>query len=568
MPNGSSKAKQNKAPGPLWAWALGYAALLAVCVCLVYYWRVFYYFTMWPAKTLTLAAMGVATVLYVLTFLTFRFVKSFNGRVTAAIVCCGVLFCFANPPMQAPDEANHFLRLYAISMGRFNFDAQRTYPDDVDLVMHSFGWAWANHNNGYGVKEYYVLEDPEDENSTHIMDERIDITMCFKNYYAGLADIKAGVYDPGVKQGEPLVVMLLPYLPGALFMALARLLGFSALGCLYAGRLANLLVYAALCFVALQGCKRYKPVFVAFMLLPLSLFIGASLNYDSLLMGLYFVIASFYCKDEIYDKDLAVFLAAFVVINIVKPWISLLWLALPLVLPKTAWKTRLKKAHYAAACIALALAATWATAWYGVHFRYNYGVIGRMLPDVVQGSQLSFILSNIPRFIAITVGTLYENNLFLGQLGLFGSIDLAIPLVNLLSPLVLFLAAALSVHEKSSLKAKPAAGLFLLALTYTAGVIAAMYITYTPVGMVRVIGLQARYFLPPFLLLFILLAALLSHRLEVVQAGPGGEKALQFGFVLCAGFAVVAAVLLFQHYYIGPVGQVLRVVETAAGLVA
>ena len=35
----------------------------------------------------------------------------------------------------------------------------------------------------------------------------------------------------------------------------------------------------------------------------------------------------------------------------------------------------------------------------------------------------------------------------------------------------------------------------LPALVYAAGAMAAMYITYTPVGMVRIVGLQARYFL-------------------------------------------------------------------------
>ena len=59
---------------------------------------------------------------------------------------------------------------------------------------------------------------------------------------------------------EPIVVMILPFLPQALGIALARLLGFGALGCLYAARLANLAVYAGLCYAALRGCRRYQPV--------------------------------------------------------------------------------------------------------------------------------------------------------------------------------------------------------------------------------------------------------------------------------------------------------------------
>ena len=119
-------------------------------------------------------------------------------------------------------------------------------------------------------------------------------------------------------------------------------MGFGALGCMYAARLANLAAYAALCWLALRNCKRYKPVFLAFMLLPLSLYMAASVSYDATLLGFYYLVASFYCKDEITDRDIGLFLFAFVMMNVAKPYINLLWLVLPIVLPKSAWKTRWK----------------------------------------------------------------------------------------------------------------------------------------------------------------------------------------------------------------------------------
>ena len=144
-----------------------------------------------------------------------------------------------------------------------------------------------------------------------------------------------------------------------------------------------------------------------------------------------------------------------------------------------------------------------------------------------------------------------QNEFFIGQLGVFGSLDLPIPLLNILCPAVLLFCAALSVHEKSSLRPLPAAGLGALGVVYIAGAMTAMYITYTPVGMVRVIGLQARYFLPVFLMLLVLVAALLSHVLEPKLAGTG--KALNVALVTAGGTAMLGAVLLFQHWFIGPV---------------
>lgn len=50
---------------------------------------------------------------------------------------------------------------------------------------------------------------------------------------------------------EPVSFLVIPFLPGAVGMALARLLGFGALGCLYGGRIVNLLAYTLLCALAL-----------------------------------------------------------------------------------------------------------------------------------------------------------------------------------------------------------------------------------------------------------------------------------------------------------------------------
>lgn len=46
--------------------------------------------------------------------------------------------------MQTPDETDHYLRIYAISMGHFDFDAARGYPEDVNELVAAFPGAWVN----------------------------------------------------------------------------------------------------------------------------------------------------------------------------------------------------------------------------------------------------------------------------------------------------------------------------------------------------------------------------------------------------------------------------------------
>lgn len=535
---------------PAWAgWLLGLAPVTALAVGLVYYWRVFYSFDRMAAGLFTLLACTVAWALYLAVFLAVRLGRSFAGRAAVCIFVCGALFCFANPPLQAPDETDHYLRSYAISLGRLDFDADRGYPEDVDRLLAAFPGAWVNAHTSVGWGENSQGAEALYDSSGYALKqwgedgEVLSVADSFAQYLSG---------EPAKeKVTEPISLMILPFVPQALGMVLARLVGLGALGCLYAGRLANLACYTLLCWLALRGCRRYQPVFLGVMLLPLSLYMAASLSYDATLLGFYYLVASYYCRDEIRDRDVYAFFAAFVLMNVAKPYINLLWIVLPLILPRRAWKTRWEKWQVALAGLAGAVVVTRFIEWYGVAFRHNYGTIERMIEGVEQLPQLAFILSNPLRYIAVLFGTLYENEFFIGQLGVFGSLDLPIPLLNILCPAVLLFCAALSVHEKSSLRPLPAAGLGALGVVYIAGAMTAMYITYTPVGMVRVIGLQARYFLPVFLMLLVLVAALLSHVLEPKLAGTG--KALNVALVTTGSTAVLGAVLLFQHWFIGPV---------------
>ncbi|MEG0878223.1 MAG: hypothetical protein RSF00_06045, partial [Oscillospiraceae bacterium] len=58
-------------------------------------------------------------------------------------------------------------------------------------------------------------------------------------------------------------------------------------------------------------------------------------------------------------------------------------------------------------------------------------------------------------------------------------------------------------------------------------------------------------FIPAFLMLLVLLSALLSRILE--PADKSQKTACLYGLWISGSFAVLSGILLFQHYYIGPV---------------
>ncbi|MFI3168576.1 MAG: DUF2142 domain-containing protein [Faecalibacterium sp.] len=548
--------KWSAIPKAVWL-AGGFLLSEAALMVLVYYWRVFYYLDArsFPNALLSGCVLGFGAVVYGLCLALAR-VKNLPVKAAIAAFAVGLIFVFANPPLQVPDEQVHFLRAYAISEGHFDFDQSRAYPETIDLFIASFPGAWVNANTSQGMRENDGGEEEAYSSAGYALKQYgedgsvLGVADAFAAYFAGdTTDLSA--------VEEPLSFTIFPYLPAALGMAIARLFGAGALGCFYAGRIANLACYALLCYAALKNCKRFGAVFLILMFLPMSLYMAASLNYDALLLGFYWYALSFLCKDWAPDKtlskrDLLCFFAVFVGMNIIKPWISLLFLAVPFLLPATAWVgQKCKKWQYALGCMGGALGVTGFVTWYGNAFRSNYAPVERMLGSTVNGGeQLVFVLSNPLRYIAVMVGTLYENDFFVGQLGLFGSLDLPISLINMVSPLMLLLGAVLAANHKNTLRPLPAAGLGLLSVCYIGGVLTALYLTYTPVGMVRIIGLQARYFLPVFAMLGILLAAGLG---KLLRPTGSEETAHAVAFWSAAAFGLVGGVLLFQHYFIGPV---------------
>ena len=533
-----------------WAFVLALGALAGVA--LSYYWRVFYGLDargvppLWPTAFCTVLGAGAAGAALAL-----RQIRDFARRGAFCILLCGALFVFANPPLQTPDETEHYLRTYAISMGRFDFDAERGYPEDVTRLMQAFPGAWVNAHTSAGVGEDPDTGEEQPYNTAGYALKQYGKDGAVQSIADSFARYLSGEDSGGDPVTEPISFLILPFLPGALGMALARLPGLGALGCLYAGRLGNLLAYTLLCWLGLRAAQKARPAFLCIMLLPISLYMGASLSYDATLLGCYYLMLALLTRTRWTTREALLYALACIFANGPKPYLNLLWVALPLLLAKREWTAKGSRGAWVALCAAGSLAMTLFVEQYGVLMRHNYGTIARQGGAAVNGGgQLAFILQNPLRYIAVLLGTLYENDGFLGQTGLFGWKDLPIAFLNLTGPLVLLAAALLCTPRGQSLGRRRLGGLGVFAALYGVGAMTAMYITYTPVGMVRIVGLQTRYFLPLWLLLVVAVAAL-ARRVLAPRLTTARAQALA-GFLAGMGYAVTVK-LLFQHYFVGPV---------------
>ncbi len=523
-------------------WLCGYFFVLLCGVGLVYYWRVAYSLGAGMpgfAAATTLIICGGFSAVYLLVFLAAHFFKQNLALKTAVLVfLAGLCFVFANPPMQAPDETMHFLRAYAVGSGQFLFDEKQQFPNDVNLLVRDFPGAYINGVSG----EKLAPDDPT-------------IADAFARYSA---DKAAGAVAPGAFTP---VQQLVPYFPQALGVAVGRLFGADALACMYLARAANLLCYAVLCGYAAAVIRRFSAVLIALAISPVSLFMAGSCSSDGLFMGLTWIFIALCLSDVVTKKRLAVLALCFGLTFHAK-YTTLALLPLLLLLPFEQKPRKGKKALSAAAqrwgVLAVCLAAgviVYALLTGYTALASNYGRVPYADTGVDPGRQLAFVFSNLPRYLAVLLYSVYRDKANLFTIGNFGWMDMTVPFVSYFAPLFLLFASGVSALEGAREKLRTAwvflaTAVLMYGFTYTG-----MYLTSTPVSLPEINGVQTRYLLGALFALFALASMLMGRTMALQNLRPGlpqktppAWRVLHYGFC----FALVSALLLFQAYYIGP----------------
>jgi uncharacterized membrane protein len=173
----------------------------------------------------------------------------------------GVAQVFIVPPLQVPDEGDHWFRAWAMTDGQLTSDAQRsltlpgTFARTVDLYTS-------------------LVSD------TTVLPKSLDGQAGFTGY----EDLFNGPASPDRISVTSRVSSYGPmgYLPQATGIGLGRLLGASPLACFYLARLANLLAAIAFLFLAIRLAPFGKQLFVLLALLPMTMFELASVSCDAL----------------------------------------------------------------------------------------------------------------------------------------------------------------------------------------------------------------------------------------------------------------------------------------------
>lgn len=482
---------------------------------------------------------------YLLGDLSLKPLASFHARYDLIfwVLCIvfGLLFVIAVPPMYAPDETNHFARAYMLAHGNIlpTVESGRAVGY-VSRDFTDFLASWNSQTWKAGSKlPFSTLND--------------------------LFTTAASSTDNAVAVDFPYPYLsFFMYIPQAIGILIGRLF-FHLFGAesyyniyvqLLFARLANLTAYLIVIFIAIRIIPVYKRTLAILTLMPMSVFIASSCSYDVYMYTVCILYTALVLRYT-FDPDVKAIggrrRAALIVLGfliLVGKYVYFPLLFLVYVIPREKLGDKSKRHTFFTTILpCIGLLAIWLLI-------YHHSITG-IAQDVYSQAyteQALFVLMHPVKYMAILVSNLniYSKSWVTGFVGLFGWLNVPMPLGFVTFYIVLLLASAAfeTVINQSCLPRwlLGAVGVLCYVLVATAE-----YVVWTPglgrghVGQYTIIGVQGRYFIPFALPLLLLLVNNLPYRTYLF-----GKIDLLFHRLMpfaLAGTLVYAFVFLLQTYW-------------------
>jgi uncharacterized membrane protein len=419
------------------------------------------------------------------------------------------------PPLQVPDEHQHFYRAFQLSEGdwrgaRVGGALGAKLPDSLGRLADDFLGSRRLHIlSGRQVREF-----PWRDTVSELAKPLEPSKRAFLDFSG------AATYSP------------VPYAPQIVGISVARWLGGGALWALYGARLANALASVALAAIAIRLFPYRKAMLATFAAMPMVLWLFGSASPDALLISGSILLVSVVTRAAAAGRwsiaELVLATALGAAICSFKPvYAPLLLLGYP-----TLFKARGFK--YATLVHGGLLAAS--TAATIVWFSALAPHIVYMREGVDPSAQLSAILAHPLSYARALVNTIPA--LTLGFIGIFGWLNVPMPgKTYLLAVLLLVSTCIVFRTDERSSSIEAVWSLVLLAITFVL-VATVIYLTWNMVGRDHIEGIQGRYLLPTIGLLAVAASAIPSSR----SMSPLVPQV--------ATFAAACCLVLFSQFWI------------------
>jgi uncharacterized membrane protein len=389
----------------------------------------------------------------------------------------GLLFLLVTPPFQIPDETAHFDRAYQVSQGgltpqRQGAEVGGILPVSVSDVGKRFEYLWFHSDRHITVAQ--------------ILDAgRVPLNASDTAFY-GFPN--SALYSP------------INYLPQALAIAVGRLFNLPPLYLMYLARLAALLAWLALIYLAIRIIPTGKWALLAVSLIPMMMFLAPSVSADSFVFALTaFAVAltvRLACHGgELSRRDLIAIFCVSVALSLIKLPYSLAFLIF-LFIPVTKFNNRKVYAAFWASTLIVCLGFIGVAVVMGLRF---YAPLDHAGIVVSEQMQLRFVEHDPLKFVETFLRTWYRHGVpLVGDfLGTLGWLDTVLPLWLRLLALADLCVALLSIDGICRgarafyrwVSALVPLGIFL-------AINLLLYLSWSAIGARVIDGLQGRYFLP------------------------------------------------------------------------
>ena len=394
----------------------------------------------------------------------------------------GMTFLVSTPPFQVFDESEHFYKAIYLGEGHV-LPVNEGYGAGIYVPQSAFE----------SIRTFQNLPS-RSENKVDLNDIKSLLKVHFNDKYKVFMDMSGKsiiTYSPA------------PYLASAVFIDAAKLLNPSPLILMYMGRLANLLVWILLVYMAIKIIPVHKWVLMLLALMPMTIFQGASLSADSFTIGVSFLLIAFILKlgfdeDLIVKRDIYILFLLSLMLALSKP-VYVVLMALIFIVPASRFEN--KKKMFLTFTLLFGLVLTAATIWNIL----ASGFYVSFQPQVSVQGQTEFILTEPFTALSAILNSLALNwkdylLMFVGNLG-WGDTPLPFSLICI----YVFMLILTAILDKSEVKIKFKDKLVfsLVFLSLFTSIFVLEYLTWTPVGKTVVDGVHGRYFIPiaPLLLL-------------------------------------------------------------------
>ncbi len=468
---------------------------------------------LWLIKVYLVLAAAVLVSLFVLGQMIYKNtpVIRLEQIYPAAGLLLGVLYLFVLPPLSAPDEISHYVSAYQLSSKMLGQPSNDRYG----RVLLRSQDAWVEDLEG--IRSYEADEDGNLQVTKESMEGNVQFgELLDESVYQTLWEL--GVSEQYMPEqldrirGEwvssqypPVVTTPLAYVPQAVGISAARLMGMTTVPLLYLGRFCNLLFFVLMTALAMRRLPFGKEVLFGVALLPMTLHLSASFSYDVMILGCMFCFTAV-CLDLAWQKekvswtDVAVLMILMAVAGPCK-MVYAVMMGLCLLIPVRKFGGWGRWAF-----AALAVGGAWAVSMYLVNSQvlvsYATETESYVMWAEEPGYSLTLLLHQPVRLIRMFYQTILwqAEHYHLTMIGAYlGNLDEVLEVPYLVVAAFTFGLLELAFRkpgESLNMSGRQRLWVCTVCAGCAAATMASMLIAWTPISSRIINGVQGRYFLP------------------------------------------------------------------------